>query len=86
MALNVETWEVTITPNTETEKRWWLWMPKLRSDNDDSECQTENTMLALNTETKLVMVALNAENWEYDSERQTENCDSERQTENWWWL
>ena len=24
--------------NAKTEKRWWLWTPKLRSD-DDSECQ-----------------------------------------------
>ena len=44
-------------------------------------------MMALNAETKnAMMVALNAENWECDTERQTEKCESERQTENQWWL
>ena len=27
--------------NAETKKWWWLWTPKLRSDDDDSERQTE---------------------------------------------
>ena len=50
-----------IALNVETEKRWWLWMPKLKSNDDDSEHrnwkydykrQTENAMMALNTETE----------------------------------
>ena len=37
--------------NAETEKRWWLCTPKLRSDGD-SERQNWEVMVALNAETK----------------------------------
>ena len=60
----------------QTERRWWLWMPKLRDDNG-SEHQTENAdgserrdweeIMALNAKWKILM-ALNAE------------------TKKWWWL
>ena len=53
----------------QTERRWWLWMPKLRDDNG-SEHQTENAdgserrdweeIMALNAKWKILM-ALNAE-------------------------
>ena len=51
-ALNTEIENATrMTLNTDTEK-WWLWTPKLRSDDDGSERQEENTMMALKAETK----------------------------------
>ena len=37
--------------NAETKKRWWLWTPKLRSDNDDFERQTEK-IIALEAKPK----------------------------------
>ena len=40
-ALNAD-WEVMTALNAKTEKRWWLWTPKLKSD-DGSERQTENS-------------------------------------------
>ena len=72
-ALNTEIENATrMTLNTDTEK-WWLWTPKLRSDDDGSERQAENTMMALKAETKkwwwlwtaktenMIMMAPNAE-------------------------
>ena len=53
--------------NAETEKRWWLLTPELRSD-DGSERWNWEVMMALNVETK--NVALNVELKKYgDSER-----------------
>ena len=59
-----------MTLNAETKKQWWLWIPKLRSDND-SKRRNREAMVALNTETEnddgsehqkwKAMVALNAE-------------------------
>ena len=60
MALNTETinddgsecwnWEVMMGLNTETEKRWWVWTPKLRSDGGSERRNWEVMMIALNTE------------------------------------
>ena len=59
MDLNVENWEYDFECQTEkcdferqTENWWWLWTSKLGSNDDDSERQPENTMMALNAETK----------------------------------
>ena len=61
----------------QTEKRWWLWTPKLRT-----------MIMALNAELKTVVTTLNAK-----TEDATLNVDlkiddgSERRTEKWqWWL
>ena len=63
----------------QTEKRWWLWTPELRSDNDVSECRNwkcyEDGSKHRNWEA--VMTTLNPE---------TEKCDFECQIENRWWL
>ena len=37
--------------NVGTKKRWWFWMPKLRSD-DDSERRNWEAMMTLNAETE----------------------------------
>ena len=66
-ALNVKL-KIVMALNAKTEKRQWLWMPKLKSD-DGSERQTKQNM-APNVGTNDVM-ALNAER-EYDSECQSE--------------
>ena len=39
MALNAETENVTL--NIKLKMRWWLWTPKLRSDDDGSERQNQ---------------------------------------------
>ena len=47
--------------NAETEKWWWLWTSKLRSD-DDSERWNWKAMMTLNAETEnATMVVLNVE-------------------------
>ena len=48
-ALNTKLW--TMDLNARTEKRWWLWMPKWRSD-DDFERRNEEAMMTLNAETE----------------------------------
>ena len=42
-----QNWEAMMALNVETEKRWWLWMPNLRSD-DGFEHQNWEAMTALN--------------------------------------
>ena len=51
--------------NAETEKRWWLWMPKLRSDDGSNrrnwECgfERQNKNANLNAKWKRNLMALN---------------------------
>ena len=63
-------WEAMMTLNAETEnamrmalnadtEKWWLWLPKLRSDDDDSEPQ--NWKMQLWTSNWKLMMALNVE-------------------------
>ena len=69
VALNAENWKCDSERQTEkcdskrqiekceserqTENRWWLWTPKLKSDNDGFECRNwEAIMMALNAETE----------------------------------
>ena len=62
---------------SERRMKMWLWMSKLKSDDEDYECQTENTMMTLNTETK---------KWWWWLWTSNGKCDSKRQTEYRWWL
>ena len=48
MALNAETEDATLNVDQKTDdgferrtekRQWWLWTPKLKSDDDDSERQ-----------------------------------------------
>ena len=89
-ALNAKL-KIVIALNAETEKRWWLWMPKLRTmmalnaklrSDDGSECQTKNSDGSERQNWK-TMMALNAKTENDDgSERQTENSDG---FERWCW-
>ena len=36
-----QNWKATMALNAELKTRWWLWTPKLKSDDSDSERQTE---------------------------------------------
>ena len=82
-------WKEVVALNNEIENRddgserqdwkcrWWLWTPKLKSD-DGSKRQNREVMMALNAKLKIVMMALNVELKIDDG--------SERQTEKRWWL
>ena len=84
MTLNEKLWKDSDSEH-QTEKRWWLWTPKLRRDGGSRRPNWEG-MVALNAKLKR----------DGGSERQTENMDlkaklrkdsgSEGQTEKRWWL
>ena len=82
--------------NAKTEKRWWLWTPKLKCDGG-SERRNWEKMVALNAETKMWLWTpklrndggFECRNWEammaLNVERKTNNG-SERENENEQWL
>ena len=78
MRIWTSNWKPMMALNAKTQKRqWWLWTPKLKSDNDGSERQ----------HWEVITMALNAERRCDDgSEHRNRECDSERQTRKWWWL
>ena len=46
-----QNWKVMVALNVETEKRWWFWTAKLKSDGS-FECRNRETMVGLNAETE----------------------------------
>ena len=58
--------------NAELKTRWWLWTPKLKSDDGSERRNWEVMMMTLN-------VKLKSDN---DSERRNRGCDSECRSEN----